>query len=1007
MYQVVSALTDPSLLWFILFASAAVWLAFRPTAGRGPPPLTATIDTASLIATLDNMDQGVVMIDAAGLVRVCNERAMVLLDLPRDLMKRQPSFEQVRQYQLSIDDIGASHQTLQARATNDGFDRTPHSDERKGPNDTVIEIRTVPLPDGGIVRTFTDVTLHKRRETALAENEARRRALADALPQMIWVARPADGTVTYANERFYAYFGNIGLERADRIAAHHPEDRERAARAWSLAEAAGEAMEVEARWRRKDGAYLWHKLILAPVRRDGVVVEWLGSALDIDDIVQARNALREKTDLLQFAQEAAGAGLFDWDLEHGLAHLSRESLNLFGLREDRTTAVGLDEFWSLIHPDDHATIRLEAERAKVTRTNYRVEFRVERSGAPDRWVLGTGRVVTDGSGHPSRIVGLNLDITERKHVEETLRVSGERLALALASGSDGLWDWEIETGKCWYSDQWHTMLGYAPGELGGDVGTWERLIHPEDRDRAITITNDHFEKRTPAYECEHRLRRKDGEWGWVLSRGKVVQRSADGRPLRIVGTHIDIDARKAAEQRIAYMACHDALTDLPNRVMFRDRLEQRLAGIALGGETCAILCLDLDRFKAINDSLGHLAGDALLREVAVRLQTTLAPQDLLARLGGDEFAIVVHDASFSLHLEELAQRMICATGRPFTIGEQEVEVGVSIGVALAPDHGSDAETLFRRADLAMYRAKAEGANGVRWFEPAMDEEATERRRLQQDLHHAVLHDEFTLHYQPQMLCASNEIIGFEALVRWNHPTQGLIPPARFIQLTEESGLIVPLGTWVLRTACAEATRWMSPLRVAVNISPRQFQQADLPGLVLSILAETGLSPARLELEITENLLINDMARALGILRRLKAIGVRIAMDDFGTGYSSLATLQAFPFDTLKIDRTFVQQLQSSAQAKVIVRTIIGLGRSLAIGVVAEGVETETQRRFLSDEGCDELQGYLIGKPEPIKSYAAWTACPKPHRIACNSPTDTSEALPPETSKSSLDRGRRR
>ena len=944
---------------------------------------------------MDNMDQGIMMIDAQGFVRVCNERAMALLDLPRELMETQPSFEEVRRYQLSVGEFSSSPEILRAWPADGGLDRSPHSYERFRPNGTVLEVRSVPMPDGSVVRTYTDVTARQRRETALAENEARLSALTDALPQMIWVARPADGSVSYANQRFHNYFGGVGLTHADRIAAHHPDDRERAAQAWRAAEVAKTPMEVEARWRRSDGEYRWHKLIVTPVWRDGAVIEWLGSALDIDDIVEARNALREKTDLLQFAQEAAGAGLFDWDLERGRAHLSANSLKLFGLRDDDTGAVEIGDVLAVVHPDDHAGIALEAERARVTRTNYRAEFRVPRVGAPDRWVLGTGRVMADGSGGSSRIVGLNLDITERKHVEDTLRVSEERLTLALASGSDGLWDWEVETGRAWYSDQWHTMLGYAPGELEAHARTWERLIHPEDRDRAISLTKEHFESRTVTYECEHRLRRKDGDWGWVLSRGKVVRRTADGRPLRIVGTHIDINARKAAEQRIAYMARHDALTDLPNRVLFRDRLEQRLAEVARDGGTCAVFCLDLDRFKAVNDSLGHPAGDALLREVAARLRAMLGPDDVLARLGGDEFAIVVHDADSMPRLSELGQRLSAATSRPVAIGEQQVEVGVSIGIALAPDHGRDADTLFRRADLAMYRAKAEGRDRVRWFEPAMDQEAGERRQLQQDLQRAVVQDEFTLHYQPQVRCATGEIIGFEALVRWRHPTQGIVPPARFIPLAEESGLILGLGAWVLRAACAEAARWTHPLRVAVNVSPRQFQQAGLPELVLAVLTETGLSPGRLELEITESLLINDMDRALGILRRLKAIGVRIAMDDFGTGYSSLATLQAFPFDTLKIDRTFVRQLEHSAQAGVIVRTIVGLGRNLAISVVAEGVETETQRRFLAEVGCDDLQGYLFGEPEPIQHYAAWVFGAPPDRTgAIGCATSFGSAPPP-------------
>lgn len=673
----------------------------------------------------------------------------------------------------------------------------------------------------------------------LAASEARMRALTDALPQMVWVARADDGLLTYANERFRDYLGEIGPTRKDRLAAYHPDDRERAAAMWVAVDASGQPFEIEARWRRRDGVYRWHKNILAPVWHDERIIEWLGSALDIDDIVMSR---------------------------------------------------------------------------------------------------------------------------------ETLRIREERLALALDSGSDGLWDWNVATSEVWYSDRWQAMLGYTPGEISADIGTWDRLIHPEDRDNAMGLTAAHLEGRTPSYECEHRLRRKDGNWGWVLSRGKVVRRTSEGKPLRVVGTHIDINARKMAESQIAHMARHDALTDLPNRTLFRSRLEKRLVEITRSGGTCAVLCLDLDRFKAVNDSLGHLAGDALLRGVAVRLKSALGVEDTVARLGGDEFAILLATADCKQRVLALANRLTALVKMPLAYGEQHAEVGMSVGVALAPEHGTDCESLLKRADVALFRAKAEGRNTVRSFEPVMDQEAIRRQELERDLRRAIQHDELTLHYQPQVQSSSGELVGFEALVRWQHPVDGLVPPSRFIQLAEDTGLILSLGEWVLRAACREAARWTKPLKIAVNLSPQQFQQTDLPDVVLAILADTGLSPGRLELEITESVIINDMAGALTILRRLKGFGISIAMDDFGTGYSSLATLQAFPFDKIKIDRAFVGQLEISPQAAVIVRTVLGLGRNLGMGVVAEGVETPAQLEFLIAEECDELQGYLFSKPQPISNF---------------------------------------
>ncbi|PZO02837.1 MAG: bifunctional diguanylate cyclase/phosphodiesterase [Hyphomicrobiales bacterium] len=549
-----------------------------------------------------------------------------------------------------------------------------------------------------------------------------------------------------------------------------------------------------------------------------------------------------------------------------------------------------------------------------------------------------------------------------------LRISEERLGRALDAGSDGLWDWTIDTGQTWFSDRWLTMLGYEPGELEGHVRTWQRLIHTEDEPKALELLQAHFDGHSPVYECEHRLLRKDGTWGWVLARGKVVERDAVGLPQRIVGTHIDIEERKIAEQQIAHMAHHDGLTGLTNRTHFHELLRLALWEVANEGGTCAVMCLDLDRFKAVNDTVGHMAGDELLKSVAARIAKRIRPTDTVARLGGDEFAVLVRNNPTDECLGKLAQDLICAVGRPFSFAGQSIEVGLSIGIARAPQHGLVESILFSRADLALYRAKAEGRNCHRIFDAAMNETVTRRRELERDLRTALAEGGLELHYQPQVKATTCELVGFEALARWRHPTRGLIPPYEFIPLAEETGLISLLGEWVLRTACNEAASWTRPLKIAVNLSPREFQQVDLPERILGILSETGLQPDRLEIEVTETAIFADTNRALSILQRLKALGISIAMDDFGTGYSSLATLQAFPFDKIKIDRSFVGQVEANPQAAVIVRAVLGLGRNLGISVVAEGVETVEQMRFLVGEACDELQGYLFGKPQPIERF---------------------------------------
>jgi diguanylate cyclase len=425
-------------------------------------------------------------------------------------------------------------------------------------------------------------------------------------------------------------------------------------------------------------------------------------------------------------------------------------------------------------------------------------------------------------------------------------------------------------------------------------------------------------------------------------------------------------ADKRAAERIAHMAHHDPLTGLPNRAAFAAQFATVLDRSAAAGSSFAILCIDLDRFKEINDLFGHSAGDLVLREVSDRLLSAVKGE-FVARLGGDEFTIIVQ-ASEQTPGASVAESVLSAMAENLEIDGHRIAVGVSVGVAIYPHDGKDAATLLSNADAALYRAKAEGRGTIRFFAVEMDQQLREKRSLQHDLRSALERGELRLFYQPQAT-TDGEIIGFEALARWQHPKRGMVAPADFIPIAEESSLIISIGEWVLREACTEAASWPRPLQIAVNLSPAQFRQGDLPTLVHAILLQTGLSPSRLELEITEGVLIGDFARALSILRRLKTLGVRIAMDDFGTGYSSLSYLQSFPFDKIKIDRSFIANVQSNHQSAAIVRAVIGLARGLEVPVVAEGVETSEQLEFLSQESCSEIQGYLIGRPSPIATYS--------------------------------------
>jgi len=536
----------------------------------------------------------------------------------------------------------------------------------------------------------------------------------------------------------------------------------------------------------------------------------------------------------------------------------------------------------------------------------------------------------------------------------------ERWRFALESTSAGVWDLDVPADQILLSKQCKEMLGFREEEIGASMAEWVQRIHPEDMPNLLTVRQRLFDGIDHNFINEHRKQCKDGSWKWIQVRGMVVARDADGAPLRVIGTYIDISERKAAEQRILHLASHDALTDLPNRDLLQDRIQQTILQAQRNHNPAALLFIDLDQFKTINDSLGHDMGDLLLQAVAQRLVGGVRSEDTVARQGGDEFIVLLPNMHNAQDAGLLAQKLLADLSPPFHIQGKELHISASIGIAVFPDDGADVDTLLKHSDIAMYHAKEVGRNNVQFFTPKMNQLAAERLALATDLRHAIARDELLLHYQPIVDVASGRLAGMEALLRWRHPKHGLIAPLQFISLAEECGLIASIGEWVMHAACAQVKAWqdlgLAVPRLAINFSAKQFRQKTLAQSIARILRESGVPAADIELEMTESLLMENSDEVAENLKQLGDMGLGIAIDDFGTGYSSLSYLKRFTIHTLKIDRSFVQDIASDPDDAAIVTAIIALAHSLEMKVIAEGVELATQLEFLKQHGCDQYQG---------------------------------------------------
>jgi diguanylate cyclase (GGDEF)-like protein/PAS domain S-box-containing protein len=909
----------------------------------------ALLDTA-----LNNMNHGLMMFDADSRVILCNQRYLDLYRLPAGSIRPGLALRDVIERRIAAGTFAGEAEVYCAKVLG-AVERGESANQlTTTPDGRTIVVVGEPLPGGGWVATHQDITEERRRESSF-------RFLFEDNPLPMWVWDHATFRFLAVNKAAVEKYG-YDQERFRSLTLHDIKRTD-----WetldSIVRGDDRALRegMTARHTIADGTVIDVEVYGRSIVYEGRPAS-LAASIDVTTRKRAEGELRQARGFLHTVIESVPLPIVVKDVDHlTYVFANRATEEQFGLSRE----FGLGKTVHELLPKAEADVTEKRDREMVAANrNLFTEAKPTNTPRGMRFMSSLRVPIRDETGKPRYILGIMEDVTERKQQEDELRrtrafldtiIENMPAMLTVKDAAELRYVLVNRAAEQFFGLRSEDMIGKRTSELFARQAT----DYIEARDREVIKSGELRIAQEQPVETRSGTR--------LISSKKMLVRDEHGEPQYVLSLGEDVTDQKRARDQIAYLERHDPLTNLPNRVAFNDRLTATLSGATDAERMFAILSIDLDRFKEVNDVFGQTAGDTLLCEVGRRLGAA-ADGGYLARLGGDEFALIVAEGVQPSTAEAVAERLLQAMSTEIAAGGQSLHVGLSIGVAVYPSDGGDATTLLANANAALYRAKAAGRGTIRFFEAHMDEHLRERRVLQHDLRAAIEHDELVLHYQPQARI-SGETIGFETLVRWHHPRRGMVPPGTFIPLAEESGMIMEMGEWILREACREAASWPKPLQIAVNLSPIQFRHGDLPSLVHAILLETGLAPQRLELEITEGVLINDFARTVSILRRLKLLGVSIAMDDFGTGYSSLSYLQSFPFDKIKIDRTFIANLTENHYSATIVRAVIGLGRGLSLPVMAEGVETAEQLAFLARECCDEVQGYHIGRPGPIAGYA--------------------------------------
>lgn len=724
--------------------------------------------------------------------------------------------------------------------------------------------------------------------------------------------------------------------------------------------------------RAKDGKLYWTNLDIQPVHAEnGEHIGFMAIESDITDLKKVSSEVAKRNADLEMMSAIANIGEWVADLRTEEVFWSREVRRIHEVDDDYVSSVA--NAVSFYPEKVRETLTQGLETCIDTRQPWESELPFVTAKGNERWVRVYATPVEE-DGVVVKLVGAFQDVTDMVHAREELAVSSRRLEMAAEGASIGLWDWDVANDRLWTHPTWWQHLGFDQGRDAVPDVVADQVIHPDDLPRVIANRRAFLDN--PSRQLVNEFRHIDGsgQWRWISSMGRSTAWDSEGRVTRVSGVYVDIHERKIAAEQALYAAQHDMMTGLANRTEFNRLIEDRVAARTNGQSSFAVLAIDLDRFKSINDTFGHAAGDVVLIGVAKRLRTLVREEDVVARLGGDEFAIILEGGkNCRERCAAVSARILNQIRLPFDYDGRSLQIGVSIGIAIAPDHGHDADTLIRAADAALYAVKENGKNGYRVFDTELSGRAQERRNLEADLREAVARGEFELYFQPQVDLLTRERRSVEALLRWHHPTRGFIPPDVFIPIAEETGLIVPIGDWVIEEACRLAAAWPEPLPVSVNLSAAQLGKTDLLAVVTRSLLRSDLSSHRLEIEVTESVFLKKDDAMLADLRQLHELGIRLALDDFGTGYASLGYLQKLPFDRIKIDKSFIAGIGASDHSAAIVCAVVNLARSLGMETTAEGVETEEQASLLRAAGCTIAQGFLFSRPVPNSALFPETA----------------------------------